>query len=64
MFFQFFNLEVVRFKMSYIVWGIGSLIISTLVYYMGKEYYNNLSINDDIEIYGNDRTRIRHEEGI
>ena len=55
----------VGFLKMWIVWGIGSAVFGTIVYVMAREFFNHLHADDeDIEMYGNDRTRIRHEEGI
>lgn len=50
--------------MSFIIWSVGSILIGGVVYVMTKEYFKYLNNEEDIEVYGNDRTRIRHEEGI
>jgi hypothetical protein len=51
-------------KMTILAFGVGAVVFGALAYVMVKEYVKFMSIDDDIEEYGGDRTRIRHEEGI
>lgn len=50
--------------MAVIVFGVGALVFGALAYVMVKEYVKYLGVDDDIEEYDGDRTRIRHEAGI
>lgn len=47
-----------------LVVGAGALVFGVMAYVMVKEYVKYLGVDDDIEEYNGDRTRIRHEAGI
>jgi hypothetical protein len=44
--------------------AVGVVVFGGLAFVMVREYVKYLSVDDDIEEYGGDRTRIRHEAGI
>jgi hypothetical protein len=45
--------------------AVGAVVFGGLAFVMVREYVKYLSVDDDdIEEYGGDRTRIRHEAGI
>jgi hypothetical protein len=45
--------------------AVGAVVFGGLAFVMVKEYIKYLNVDDDdIEEYGGDRTRIRHEAGI
>jgi hypothetical protein len=47
------------------VFAAGIVVFGALSYVMVRQYLDNMSTeDDDIEIYGGDRTKIRHEAGI
>jgi capsular polysaccharide biosynthesis protein len=48
-----------------VVFAAGIVVFGALSYVMVRQYLDNMSTeDDDIEIYGGDRTKIRHEAGI
>jgi hypothetical protein len=50
--------------MGLAVWFVGTVIFGGMAYVMARQYYEHMSLDDDIEEYGGDRTKIRHEAGI